>query len=102
MSARAYEAFLARLYVDAEARARFERDPEGEGRRAGLGADECRALADIDRLGLELAAASYAWKRQYAAAAARNGRGLVGRLVSVLRGRYSATSRTRSTRITES
>jgi hypothetical protein len=63
MSATAFEAFLARLYVDAELRARFLADPHGEAARAGLDADEGRALAAIDRVGLELAAASFARKR---------------------------------------
>jgi len=63
MSAAAFEAFLARLYVDAAARARFLADPRGETERAGLTPAECRALEAIDRVGLELAAASYHRKR---------------------------------------
>ena len=63
MSAAAFEAFLARLYVDGGARARFLADPSGETKRAGLTAAECRALEAIDRVGLELAAASYDRKR---------------------------------------
>jgi len=65
MSAAAFEAFLARLYVDADARARFLADPGGETERAGLTPAECSALAAIDRVGLELAAASYDRKRAH-------------------------------------
>ena len=63
MSAPALEAFLARIYVDAAARARFLADPAGEAGRAGLSARECEALRSIDRVGLDLAAESYARKR---------------------------------------
>ena len=59
----AFEAFLARLYVDAEARRRFLADPRAEAAGADLGADEIEALVDIDRVGLALAAESYAHKR---------------------------------------
>ena len=58
------EAFLARLYTDAELRARFLADPAGEARRAGLDAESAERLAQIDRAGLELAAASFAAKRE--------------------------------------
>jgi hypothetical protein len=64
----AFEAFLVRLYVDSVARERFLRDPRGEATVADtpLTADEVEALVRIDRTGLELAAASYAAKRQRA------------------------------------
>ena len=71
MSTPAFEAFLARLYTDAAARARFLAEPEAEARRAGLNPDQCRALAAIDRTGLEMAARSFARKR--AAGNARSG-----------------------------
>jgi len=58
------EAFLARLYTDAELRARFLADPAGEARRAGLDAATAERLVAIDRAGLELAAASFAAKRE--------------------------------------
>lgn len=58
------EAFLARIYVDAAARARFLAAPEEEARRAGLPPDVARRLAAIDRAGLELAAESFAAKRR--------------------------------------
>ena len=63
MSSLALEGFLARLYTDAAARERFSADPEGEARRAGLSATECRAMADCDRVGLEMAAESFDHKR---------------------------------------
>lgn len=57
------EAFLARIYVDAGARARFLADPRGEAARAGFAPHACEALAGIDRAGLELAARSFEKKR---------------------------------------
>ena len=63
MSSQALERLLARIYVDAEARARFLAAPAAEAARAGLPEDQCRALEAIDRTGLELAARSYARKR---------------------------------------
>jgi hypothetical protein len=64
MSAHSFEAFLARIYVDVGARARFKANPRGEARRAGLSDEECTALEDIDWVGLEMAARSFARKRQ--------------------------------------
>lgn len=63
MASRQLEAFLARLYVDAPSRQRFLAAPEAEARAAGLEPDEVDALCKIDRVGLELAAASFARKR---------------------------------------
>ena len=60
----AFESFVARLYVDSNARIRFLADPGGEATRAGLSSGEVAALTRIDRVGLELAAASFAQKRQ--------------------------------------
>ena len=59
-----FEHFLARLYVDAEARTQFLADPRGEATAAGLADDEIAAAVCIDRVGLELAAASFAHKRR--------------------------------------
>jgi hypothetical protein len=64
MSARAFEAFLTRIYVDASARARFKTDPRAEARRAGLSDEECAALKNTDWVGLEMAARSFAYKRR--------------------------------------
>ena len=58
------EQFLARLYVDDALRARFLADPVGEGVRAGLDRETAERLAEIDRVGLELAAESFARKRE--------------------------------------
>jgi len=63
MSSPALEAFLARLYTDAVARARFNADPAGEAARAGLSAAECAAMVRCDRTGLEMAAESFGRKR---------------------------------------
>jgi hypothetical protein len=63
MTSPAFEAFLVRLYVEEETRARFRADPAGEAARAGLGPEECEALLGIDETGLELAAHSVERKR---------------------------------------
>ena len=63
MSSPRFEAFLAALYVDADTRQRFLADPRATARHAGLDASEVDALARIDRVGLELAAGSFASKR---------------------------------------
>jgi hypothetical protein len=60
----AFESFLARLYVDRSARARFLADPRAEAAAAGLAGDEIAAAVGIDRVGLELAARSFAHKRR--------------------------------------
>ena len=59
----AFEAFLARIYVDAEARERFLQNPYREAQRAGLSQAESEALAGIDRAGLEFASRSFERKR---------------------------------------
>lgn len=63
MSAQAFEAFLARIYVDEDARTRFRSDPRGEATRAGLSPEECSALQEMDWPGFELAVRSFATKR---------------------------------------
>lgn len=64
MSSPALEAFLARLYTDQDARARFTADIRGEALRAGLSDAEATALQGIDVTGLQMAATSYARKRE--------------------------------------
>jgi hypothetical protein len=64
MNARAFESFLTRIYVDAGARARFRKNPRAEAQRAGLSEEECTALENADFAGLEMAARSFARKRQ--------------------------------------
>ena len=63
MSMERVEALLARLYTDAELRARFLADPLSVSCGAGLDENEAASLQAIDRVGLELAADSYAHKR---------------------------------------
>jgi hypothetical protein len=67
----AVEAFLARIYVDDEARRRFLAEPRQEAARAGLDEAEQEALTAVDRVGLELAARCFSRKR---AEASRRGR----------------------------
>lgn len=62
MSAR-LEAFLARLYVEADTRARFLQDPRKEAVAAGLSPTEVEAMEQMDRVGLEMAATSLARKK---------------------------------------
>jgi hypothetical protein len=64
MSATQFEAFLARLYVDAEARENFKANPRDESKKAGLSDEQCAALENLDWIGLEMAARSFARKRQ--------------------------------------
>jgi hypothetical protein len=64
MSAKSFEAFLARIYTDAGARAQFLSNPRGAAAAAGLAPEECDALARIDTAGLEFAARSFARKRE--------------------------------------
>jgi hypothetical protein len=63
MNSPALEAFLAKLYVDPDVRTRFLNDPHAEAARAGLTEQQCQALETIDRIGLEMAARSFAHKR---------------------------------------
>jgi hypothetical protein len=63
----ALEAFMARLLVDAETRARFAAAPEREAARAGLTPADRAALATLDLEALELAAHTFAHKRARAA-----------------------------------
>jgi len=62
MSAR-LEAFLARIYVETEARERFLADPRTEAVAAKLDADEIEAVVNIDRVGLRMVAESLRRKR---------------------------------------
>jgi len=64
MNTPALERFLARIYVDHEARMRFLANPRGEAERAGLNEHERMSLEKIDRTGLELASRSFAKKRK--------------------------------------
>ena len=63
-SAQACEDLLARLFTDAEFRARFRADAQGIGRELGLDETALATLKDMDCVGLELASRSYAHKRE--------------------------------------
>jgi hypothetical protein len=65
VSASRLEAFLAKIYVDEEARALFLADPRGEAAKAELTEQEIEAVACIDRVGLELLAQSLERKRRH-------------------------------------
>lgn len=73
MNGSGLQAFLARIYVDRDARERFLLDPSGEARRAGLRDEDACALEHVDRVGLVLAAQSFELKR------ARKGRSRIRR-----------------------
>ena len=64
MSARDFESFLTRIYMDSRARTAFKADPRGEALRAGLSQEECTSLEKMDWIGLEMAARSFAQKRR--------------------------------------
>lgn len=75
------EALLARIYTDADERARFLTDPHGYALAAGLDPQQAGALTQIDRAGLALAARTFAHKRSAAARTGRAGvRGWLRRL----------------------
>jgi len=57
------EAYLARLYLDADARRAFAADPRGAAARAGLDATDVTVLERVDHVGLELTARSLHAKR---------------------------------------
>ena len=57
------EQFLAALYTDDALRARFTTDPRATALAAGLTEDDAQELARIDMEALQLAARSFAKKR---------------------------------------
>ncbi len=63
-AAQALERFLVRLYTDEPTRRGFLQSPELWAARAGLDGETARSLAGLDRVGLELAAHSFAHKRE--------------------------------------
>ena len=95
MSPVSLEAFLAKLYTDGPARARFLADPANEARSAGLGEADVIALCGTDRAGLCMAAASYARKREQYLAQYRG----VARVVNfrvIPQGQHHSVNRLRS------
>ncbi len=73
MTTPAFEAFLARLFADLQARNMFLADPPGEARRAGLSPGEVEAAMRIDPAGLGFAARSFDHKRRKTAGPGRKG-----------------------------
>ena len=71
MSSPALETYLARLYTDDALRAAFLLEPRAQALLHGLSQQEAEAMAAMDRVGLQMAAASYRAKR-----AAHGGRAL--------------------------
>ena len=63
MSSPALETYLARLYTDDALRAAFLLDPHAQALLHGLSPQEAEAMAAMDRIGLQMAAASYRAKR---------------------------------------
>ena len=60
----ALETFLAKLYTDPAARNSFLADPVRAAHDAGLEDDDVASLNEIDEVGMHMAAASYAHKRE--------------------------------------
>jgi hypothetical protein len=86
MSSPRFEAFLARLYSEAAFLDRFLAAPESAMSEAGLDAREREAAIAIERVGLQMAARSYAAKRSARVCGARRG-GMLGVWLSNLRRR---------------
>jgi hypothetical protein len=63
-SAQACEDLLARLFADAEFRARFKENPQAIGRELGVDEAALATLEHTDWIGLDLAARSYSHKRE--------------------------------------
>ncbi len=64
MSSPQLETFLARLYTDSALREAFLHDPRVTASSAALATDEVDALCRMDRAGLQMAAHSFAKKRE--------------------------------------
>ncbi|MBS1824451.1 MAG: hypothetical protein JST93_03955 [Acidobacteria bacterium] len=65
MSTPEFESFLARLYTDPEARARFLNNRIAEAQSANLTPDQIASLEHLDADALEAAAHSFTRKRQH-------------------------------------
>ncbi|APA68073.1 MULTISPECIES: hypothetical protein [unclassified Janthinobacterium] len=63
MSSPALETYLAQLYTDDALRRAFLLAPHAQALLHGLSAQEADAMAAMDRIGLQMAAASYRAKR---------------------------------------
>ena len=64
MSSPRLEAFLARLYTDPPALEALLAAPRAAAQASGLDAAEVEALVNVDRVGLVMAARSFAAKRR--------------------------------------
>jgi hypothetical protein len=84
MNPASLESFLALIYADPAARARFKADPAGEAQRAGLSPEEALALSSLNWSDLQLASRSFANKRR-AKSLSKRGRGLWQRCLRALR-----------------
>lgn len=63
MSSPALEAYLAKLYTDDALRQAFLDAPQAQSVLHGLSQQEAEAMAAIDRIGMQMAAASFQHKR---------------------------------------
>ncbi|MGK5032415.1 hypothetical protein [Janthinobacterium sp. MDT1-19] len=63
MSSAALETYLARLYTDDVLRDAFLLEPRAQALLHGLSPQEAEAMAAMERIGLQMAAASYRAKR---------------------------------------
>ncbi|MGK5075595.1 hypothetical protein [Janthinobacterium sp. ZB1P44] len=63
MSSPALETYLARLYTDDAVREAFLLAPHAQALLHGLSPQEAEAMAAMDRIGLQMAVASYRAKR---------------------------------------
>ena len=74
MSSKQVEHFLACLYTDENLRERFLLEPERVALAAGLGLVDAKGMPNIDKVGLRMAAQSFAKKRGGRASTAKAGR----------------------------
>jgi hypothetical protein len=81
MSSPALEAYLAVLYTDDAKRHAFLLAPHAQALLHGLSPQEAEAMAAIDRIGLQMAAASFQHKRAAHGAHARQRQGWWRRLL---------------------
>jgi hypothetical protein len=85
MSSPALETLLARLYTDDALRDAFLREPRAQALLQGLSPQEADAMASMDRVGLQMAAASYRAKRSAHGTRARPARRWWRRLLQAWR-----------------
>ncbi|WP_308921644.1 hypothetical protein [Janthinobacterium sp. J1-1] len=81
MSSPALEAYLAKLYTDDALRQAFLDAPQTQSVLHGLSPQEAEAMAAIDRIGLQMAAASFQHKRAAHGAHAKQQQGWWRRLL---------------------